>query len=577
MDDTRPDADNTDNTQDLSAMSDEELDAMETDLVSQFDAADEADDLDAMTAAADQIDLVRAEKERRSGASDEGVPEEIVASAAVIEDAPVAETTEEVEVDTEQQPEVEQEAQVEGEQPEVEVTEPTAEETEPVEGEETEAPNDEQDPEAETSADDNNDSPQEEAVSEIPEDRQPVVTEPVASNTIVAGADVPGVSAGMEFRDRQSLNDAFVSRIDSISNARGGDGEQFIVASIRTSAPESRTLDRSDVAGNLAKIDEVTRKEAIVASGGYCAPLETRYDIFGTGTTARPVRDALAGFQANRGGIRFTASPKITDYADAIGLWTAANDAAPSAPATKPCLTVACSPEQTATLDAITLCLQFGNLMTRAYPELVDRHNQLALVAHARFAERTLLAKLTALSTAVTSSLVLGTARDFLNAIGRAAASYRNRYRMDADESLRVIAPAWVLDAMREDLAYQMPGDDTLAVADSVIEGYLSARNVNVSWHLDGTGFSDEVDASTLDGFPASFDWHIFAEGAFLFLDGGTLDIGVVRDSTLVGTNDYKTFTETFEGVARIGAESIKVTTTTKVAGASAGTFNTLA
>lgn len=587
MDDIRPDAqqgdsaDSTDNTQDLSGMSDEQLDAMEDDLVSQFDAADQADDLDQMSSIADQIDAVRAEKDRRGTSTEtqaEDATEPVAASAAVVEDEASAGDIEE------QQPEQSEGAILGGRDEEAEAQfepEPEAEESEGDQPEETEAQPEstedtgtEQDP-ADSATDMNIDSPnqQEEAVSDIPEDRQPVPTTP--ANVIVAGADIPGISAGMPFTDRDSLNRAFESRLNTIKNVRHGDGEQHIVATIQTNAPADRTLEMGDVAGNLAKIDNVVRKEALVASGGYCAPLETRYDIFGTGTTARPVRDALAGFQANRGGIRYTAAPKITDYSNAIGLWTAANDANPTSPATKPCLKVDCSPEQTALLDAVTLCLEFGNLATRAYPELIDRHNQLALVAHARYAERTLLSKITALSTAVTSSLVLGAARDFLAAIGKAAAAYRNRYRMEDNEPLRVIAPAWVKDMMREDLAYQMPGDDSLAAADSVIEGYISARNVNVSWHLDGTGFSDEVAASALDEFPATFDWHIFAEGAFLFLDGGTLDLGVIRDSALVGTNDYKTFTETFEGVARIGADSIQVTTTTKVAGATAGTVST--
>jgi hypothetical protein len=41
--------------------------------------------------------------------------------------------------------------------------------------------------------------------------------------------------------------------------------------------------------------------------------------------------------------------------------------------------------------------------------------------------------------------------------------------------------------------------------------------------------------------------------GTFVFLDGGVLDLGVVRDQTLVGTNDAVIFSETFENVARRG------------------------
>jgi hypothetical protein len=68
----------------------------------------------------------------------------------------------------------------------------------------------------------------------------------------------------------------------------------------------------------------------------------------------------------------------------------------------------------------------------------------------------------------------------------------------------------------------------------------------------------------------------LFSEGSFLFLDGGTLDLGVIRDSTLVGTNDYKMFVETFENVALVGVESLQVTSTINVNGVAAALRDTL-
>ncbi len=53
--------------------------------------------------------------------------------------------------------------------------------------------------------------------------------------------------------------------------------------------------------------------------------------------------------------------------------------------------------------------------------------------------------------------------------------------------------------------------------------------------------------------------WFLFHEGAFVFLDGGMLDLGVVRDSTLNATNDFETFAETFEAAAFRGVESLWV------------------
>jgi hypothetical protein len=66
----------------------------------------------------------------------------------------------------------------------------------------------------------------------------------------------------------------------------------------------------------------------------------------------------------------------------------------------------------------------------------------------------------------------------------------------------------------------------------------------------------------------------MFSEGTFLFLDGGTLDLGIVRDSSLNATNDYKMFVETFEAVAKVGIESLRITANLDVTGAVAGTVD---
>ena len=418
-----------------------------------------------------------------------------------------------------------------------------------------------------------------------PEDAKPVVAS--AGLTVRAAADVADVTAGSNFRDLAQVNEAMVSKIQSIKSASGGDGQKMPVATVVASIPEGRQLTRGDIDLNMERIMEVTdpanfvlpteEEKGLVAAGGYCAPLQVKYDIFGLGSTARPVRDGLPSFGATRGGIRYVAPPKLGDYDDAVGLWTAENDADPDVdtgtgdivPKNK--MVVECAAELTADVDAVTLQLQFGNLMSRAYPELVARHNQLALITHARFAERNLLSQISAGSTAVTSAFKVGTARDFLLAIAKAGSAYRNRHRVARTTPLRVIAPEWVLDAMREDLTQQMPGDSTYAMSDAIISSFLAARNINVTWHMDAT-FANQGAGAIVD-FPSTIEWFIFAEGTWLFLDGGTLDLGVVRDSGLVGTNDYITFVETFEGTAKVGVESIKVTTTTHVTGGSVGTI----
>jgi hypothetical protein len=195
-------------------------------------------------------------------------------------------------------------------------------------------------------------------------------------------------------------------------------------------------------------------------------------------------------------------------------------------------------------------------------------------VQHAREAEQDLLSKISAGSTAVTSGTLLGFGRDFLVTVRKAAAAYRSRHRLDVNTRLKAFIPSWVADAMAADLAVAMPGDGTLNVSRSEIEGYLASLNVDMVATPDATVFGSQGATGLLE-FPDSFVWYLFAEGTFLFLDGGTLDLGIIRDSSLVGTNDYKMFVETFEGIAKVGIESLAITQTVNVNGVAAALRDT--
>ena len=429
-----------------------------------------------------------------------------------------------------------------------------------------------EDQEAPVTAAANNEPAASVEVIEAPADRRPLNQASVAPVAITAGADIPGYTAGSELADMKVVAEAMSKRLHGLRRVNGGDGEQHIVASITTSYPEARTLTQ-DAEANWDKIQAVASPEAMVASGGHSAPFTVKYDIFGIGTTERPVRDALPRFQADRGGIRFITPPVLSDYDNAVGVWTNVVDTAPDT-ATKASLTVSAATENTVATDAVTLQLQFGNLMTRAYPELIARHNELGLIQHAREAETQILSRLTTLSTAVTSTSLIGMGRDFLVQLGRAASQYRGRHRLPADFPLRAIIPAWIKDAMAADLTLAAPGDNTLnAYGD--IDAYIAARGINPTYTIDGSAMTGSQGANAMNGFTNTFVWYLFAEGTFLFLDGGTLDLGIIRDSTLVGTNDYKMFVETFEGVAKVGVESLRVTSTINVNGVAAALRDT--
>lgn len=415
----------------------------------------------------------------------------------------------------------------------------------------------------------------EEASFEAPADRQPVIQDsaaPVA--TITAGADVQGRSAGSAIKNMDEVAELMEKRIFSLRNVNGGDGEQLTVASVHFPYNDDNVLDL-DHKKNWEKITEAKNSGALTAAGGFQAPAEVRYDIFGLGSDWRPVKASLPKFKADRGGIQFIVPPQLAAYDAAVGVWTSANDAAGTPnPATKASLTVTAATTQFAYLDAITLQLQIGNLVTRAWPELVARHNELALIQHAREAEQYLLGKINSGSTQVTAAAELGVARDFLVQVRLAATAYRSRHRINPRTNLQVILPTWLVDAIAADLTKQMPGDDKIDTGIAQIEAWLRNIGISMTASPDMDIFGAQS-TGALSAWPTTFKWFIFSEGTFLFLDGGTLDLGVIRDSGLVGTNDYKMFVETFEGLAKIGIESLAVTSTFKVTGEAAALTET--
>ena len=327
----------------------------------------------------------------------------------------------------------------------------------------------------------------------------------------------------------------------------------------------------------------------LTASGGVCGPVGVSYVVPALGDPSRPVRDgACVVLEAPRGGLRYvlphTLAAVTADAPSAI--WTEATDAAPGG-ATKAHATFTCQPVQEVYVDAVTSIVQLGNFQSRYFGEQVAEYLAEAAAVHARLGDSTVLAAVIAGSTAVTAdSYELGASRDLLAILDRAVAAMRFRHRTLARAPLRVVLPSFLRSMVRADQARQLPGDsysgaERLAIADSLIDSWFPARSINVTETLDSP-----AGAATVQGFgaqgagqllpwPATTTVLLYPEGTWTFLDGGSLDLGLVRDSILNRTNDLQMFSETFENVIFVGHESLALTLKLAPTGATAGTVAT--
>jgi hypothetical protein len=424
-----------------------------------------------------------------------------------------------------------------------------------------------------------------------PLQRNPEAARGTAGGTRVLLASSPG-QYGEEVQDRWALGAALAAHLEQMDRhgpARG----RVLVASSFTTYSEDRQLDM-DAVSNMRKLEESVGQSALLASGGVCAPTNVSYEVLTWATAARPLKEGLPAFEAPRGGLLFIEAPSLAPLGAATGIWTEAVDAQPEAQ-TKPSYSVSCGATLQVYLNAVPTRLGFGNLQARFQPELLAANVDLAAAMAARKAEIKLLETIQEKALKdVTSTKNLGAARDLVTVIRQAVSNYRFTYRIDRKIGLTAIFPEWVKDIVAIDLAKELAhaqGSDwnSLMISDEQVEDVITTAGVRPIFTLDGlpevtggTGhpaqtFTVQTENAGIVTFPSKLQWFMFVEGSVQYLDGGRLDLGVVRDSTLDATNDFEVFTEVFENIADRGfAKSILALTTELCAsGASQATVDT--
>jgi hypothetical protein len=473
---------------------------------------------------------------------------------------------------------------------------------------------------------------------DVPEANKPLAAA-TFPYTIRAGGDIPGITSGMALKDHEDVIDVMTKKINALRGV-SGNNEPVIVASLirdPETIDESKLLRKADPDGNSVKIRKFLQENESVESmvaAGWCAPRTPLYDIPGIGSTDTPVADSMASFGVDRGGIIWTEPPSLgalrsgnSPFMQAFrfsrwdpnldpnnpgrsiyDVWNAVdyttqpptqiNPVPTVPPDTKPCWDVPCGEERAADLIALPLCLCFDLLSSRTNPEFVKATTDLVQVAQAAFKEQWLMAQMWNAPGVVNNDggctygqpdVFLGITRDWLVTLRLTAAQFRWRNRLSATQQMRVYAPAWLRDAVASDLLIQAPGDNTMSVGYNEVDGYLGDANIDAVWYIDdvpaGPGQNPVNDGSNFDsycGYPAQAEWLMTTPGVFTRLDGGQVDLGVVRTKEDVQKNKFCEFAETFENVAYMGptdpanAWAVRGTTPVKILGATAGMFDTV-
>lgn len=395
--------------------------------------------------------------------------------------------------------------------------------------------------------------------------------EPRTMKDIMAVADVPGFSSG-EGIDWDGVGRAVDRRLMGFNQSQYAAAaqsgrhmrEQLSVAVIRKPFGEGLTLQSSDP----AHVDEVIRRAvdekrlpggSLVASGGWCAPSETIYDLF-----EMESRDGLFSIPEigiARGGINFTPGPNFsTIYNAATGFsYTEDEDEAGDydgqGGGSKPVYTVPCPSFEEVRLDLIGIAIAAGLLQQRGYPEMIARTVRGALVAHDHRMSAAVLASLVTGSTPVTMRTgQVGSTAPLLEAIEMQVEHYRYIHRLSRGTTLEAVFPYWVHGAIRSDLS-RRNGVDMLAVTDAEIDGWFGQRGISPQFvynFQDITGASGDFKA-----WPSAVSFLLYAAGTWIKGGSDVITLDTIYDSVNLGTNDYTAlFTEEGWLTAKLGHDS---------------------
>jgi hypothetical protein len=301
------------------------------------------------------------------------------------------------------------------------------------------------------------------------------------------------------------------------------------------------------------------RFATLVAAGGWCAPSQIRYDFFNIAAQSGMID--LPTFGVERGGIQYPVSPSLADtFSPALPwytafsnatmpwLWTEADDilAATGSP-TKPCTRVPCSTMTNTRLECYGICVTAGNLADNAWPESTANFLRLVMAAHYHASNARYISTIAGLAVANAGCTASGsgTAAPILNTMELAGWDYRAKFGMARTDVMEAVFPEWALGAIRADLAKRTGVDPAMGfnITDADIAAWFNVRGIRAQFVQDyQVRAAGQPGASTSGGitaYPSTVKALVYAAGTVARGNGMSLDLGVVRDSTLNRTNDF--------------------------------------
>lgn len=383
-------------------------------------------------------------------------------------------------------------------------------------------------------------------------------TEPDRGVVITASSGVRGVDTGAVIDGIPGLARAAAATVRGLPTKGVRAHAKADIASLAIKFPEALVASADKEFAPILRnaVDESRLPDgSITASGGWCAPSETLYEIPGSLTDANAGLINLPEVQVHRGGLRFRRQIDFgAIYAGGMAgrvMTEAMSESSTPADYTKTFYRVDCPEFEEERADAVYTGASAGILQNHAYPEEVEAQIAELVAAHSHRINEITLERMEAIFAGgghnvvnFTNTFGPSTVGASLNAIEWVITNERTRLRANENMRFKVAIPQWYKTVFRADYANRAGIDNALEVSDAQIESWFSMRGASVDWTYDwqdalSLGAPGVGGATTANTLPTSVKVMVWPEGTIVRGRGEIINMEAIYDSAGLETNDY--------------------------------------
>ena len=308
---------------------------------------------------------------------------------------------------------------------------------------------------------------------------------------------------------------------------------------------------------------------SLTAAGGWCAPSETLYEFCDVPSATDLV--SLPEITINRGGVRWPVEPDLSQIFENFQFFFSetelqAVDVNGNPTAVKQCVEIPCADDfEELRLNAVGYCVEAGILQNQGWPELTEWFMRSLAQEHLRAISRRTIEDIVAGSGAplvIDPNNQVGATSSALNSLALAATNLRLDKGLSRNATIEGIAPSWLHEVLRADLAMMGGGAGGWNVTDAEINSWLSARGIALQfvgdWQTRGAGQPGNLATAA---WPGAVNVVLYPAGTWFRAMSNVIELGVMYPKEQLQVNRYtRFFTEDALATGKRCNKSIVVT-----------------